>query len=71
MADERSPLLQNGRDRGGPTDYLAAVNESESVDPAATSDINGSTDAEQQTIVAKNSLVALVRLAILVDMYYF
>lgn len=72
MADERSPLLQNGRDRGGPTDYLAAVNESESVDPAATSDINGSTDAEQQTIVApQNSLVALVRLAILVDMYYF
>lgn len=63
MADERSPLLQNGQEYSGQTDYLAAADEH---DPATINDItHESTDAEQQTVVApQNSLIALVRLAI-------
>ncbi|KAF8811625.1 member of the major facilitator superfamily [Phlegmacium glaucopus] len=55
MAAERSPLLQNGEEHGGQTDYLATANEAEQVA------VNGVTDAEQQTVVApQNSLLALV-----------
>ena len=59
MADERSPLLQNGREHDGEIDY-SAVNEPE---PAAIHD--GSTDADaeqQQTAVApQHSVITLVR----------
>ena len=63
MADERSPLLQNGREHDGEIEY-SAINEPEQADSVA---IHGSTDAEaaeqQQTAVApQNSVITLVRL---------
>jgi hypothetical protein len=65
MADERSPLLQNGQEHGGQTDYLAVVNEHEQADSAVIGENtsgNGSADAEQQTVVAPHSsVIALVR----------
>jgi hypothetical protein len=58
MADERSPLLQNGREN----DDYSTVNEPEQTDSVA---IHESTDAEQQleqTVVApQNSVITLVR----------
>ena len=64
MADERSPLLEDGREHSGRTDYLAAENEPEPADSTVIGDTNGSTNAEQQAIVvSQNSLMALVRLA--------
>ena len=61
MADERSPLLQNVQGHGGQTDYLAAANE---LERAADTD-------EQQSVVGQGLLVALVILAIIVDIYDF
>lgn len=61
MADERSPLLQNGQEHGGQTDYLAAANELE----------RAADTAEQQSVVGQGVLVALVILAVIVDIYDF
>ena len=62
MADERSPLLQNGRVHDDEIDY-SAVNDPEHADSVAN---HGSTDAEQQveeTVVARhNSVIILMRL---------
>jgi len=64
MADERSPLLQNVGEHGGQTEYLAAANEAERVDPATINDVSGVTDAEQQAVVGpKGSLIVVVRLS--------
>ena len=63
MADEHSPLLQNGREHhDGEIDY-SAVNEPEQADSVA---IHGSTDAEQQqqtvpVVAPQSSVVTLVR----------
>jgi hypothetical protein len=64
MADERSPLLQNGQEHGAQTldsDYLA-INEHEQADSAAAA-IDGSTDTEQQqtTVASQSSVVTVVR----------
>jgi hypothetical protein len=69
MADERSPLLQNGREHDGEIDY-SAVNEPEQVDSV---EIHGSTDAEQQqTVVApQNSVITLVRLGDFRDYVFY
>ena len=61
MADECSPLLQNGRVHdGGEIDY-SVVNEPEQADSVAN---HGSTDTEQQeTVIARQySVITLVRL---------
>ena len=62
MADERSPLLQNGRVHDDEIDY-SAVNDPEHADSVANHGSTG-TDAEQQeTVVARqNSVITLVRL---------
>ena len=59
MADERSPLLQNGRENDGEIGYTA-VNDPEQADSVA---IHGSTDAEQQqtVVAAQSSVITLVR----------
>ena len=71
MADERSPLLQNGQVHDNEIDY-SAVNEPEQVDSVA---IHGSTDSDaeqQQTVIApQNSIVALVRFGCLRDYVFY
>ena len=65
MADERSPLLQNGREH----DDYSAVNGPEQADSVA---IQGSTDAEQQQTVEapQYSIITLVRIVRLFS-YFF
>ena len=67
MADERSPLLQNGREHDGEINY-SAVNEPEQADSVI---IHGSTDTEQhQTAVApQKSVIILVRFGNFHDFY--
>ena len=62
MADERSPLLQNGRVHDGDTDY-SAVNEPEQINSIANNE-SIQVDAEQQQIVVapQNSVITLVGL---------
>ena len=72
MADERSPLLQNGREHDGEIEY-SAINEPEQADSVA---IHGSTDAEaaeqQQTVVApQSSVITLVRLGNFLDYVFY
>ena len=59
MPDERSPLLQNGREHDGEINY-SAVNEAEQADSVA---IHRSTDAEQQqpVVASHKSVIILVR----------
>lgn len=68
MADERSPLLQNGQEHDNEIGY-SAVNEPEQADSVA---IHGSTDAEQQTVVApQNSVLTLVRFGNFCDYAFY
>ena len=69
MADERSPLLQNGRDHDGEIDY-SAVNAPEQIDSVA---IHGSSDAEQQqtAVAPQNSVVTLVGLGNFRDYLFY